>query len=768
VLKTQGLPDINKTYVGIVLFGVALVCFIWGGLYYKIQSERQLEINHALKESANYARTFEEHTVRTLKGMDQIAKDVKYEIEKEVSGIDMERLVKEVRFADPSMVQLSVANETGDLVGSNISSVAGATIKDREHFLVHREADDGKLFISKPVLGRLSGKWTIQLTRRINKSDGSFGGVVVASVDPNYFAQFYKQVDLGESSVIALIGRDGVLRVAQVGNEVSIGLDFRQRVLNEFSGGIVGNYTDKSIVDGVRRFISYRVLGEYPLIVAVGKSEAQVFQEMNERVAGYYWACGGFSVVIVLFGALLLGSIARSRRATTEQQRLSARLELATRAGGVGVWDYDVLNNNLVWDDRMFALYGIKGKDFSGAYEAWRAGLHPDDEARGDEEIQLALRGEKEFDTEFRVCWPDGSVHYIRALAIVHRAESGQPERMVGTNWDITNQKKKIEQVAQLNEQLIGMLESLETQVAERTDELQQKNSELEGAYVDLQNAHLQAVNQEKMASIGQLAAGVAHEINNPLGFAMSNFETLQKYVKRLVEVIMAYRSFRSCCLTEEPVVLQQKMEELDTMERQKKTDYILQDLKALFDDTQEGLKRVGDIVKALRVFSRVDQQGRLEEYDLNEGLRNSLIVSRNEVKFIAEVNEKLTDIPGVIAVGGQINQVLLNLLLNAAHAIKDKGMEGLGVITVRTYSDGQSVFCSISDNGMGIPAKIQKDIFNPFFTTKPVGQGTGLGLSISYDIIVNKHHGDISVNSTEGEGTTFVIRLPIKQKQPV
>ena len=172
-------------------------------------------------------------------------------------------------------------------------------------------------------------------------------------------------------------------------------------------------------------------------------------------------------------------------------------------------------------------------------------------------------------------------------------------------------------------------------------------------------------------------------------------------------------------------------------------------------------MTRVGDIVKALRMFSRIDKQGAREDYDLNEGVRNSLIVARNEIKYIAEIREELAEIPLVSAIGGQINQVLLNLILNAAYAIKEKGLPELGLITVRTYLTDGTVCCSIQDNGKGIPAEIQKDIFNPFFTTKPVGQGTGLGLSISYDIIVNKHQGKINFSSIEGEGTTFFIQLP-------
>jgi signal transduction histidine kinase len=308
------------------------------------------------------------------------------------------------------------------------------------------------------------------------------------------------------------------------------------------------------------------------------------------------------------------------------------------------------------------------------------------------------------------------------------------------------------------------MLDNLELQVEERTQELTRKNGELELAYNDLRNAQSQVIHQEKMASIGQLAAGVAHEINNPLGFVMSNFESLRKYTTRMVEVLIPLRQFRDESTRLDEKARAARAVALSELEKKQKIDYILGDVESIFSETLDGLRRVGDIVKALRLFSRVDQQGEREDYNLNEGVHNTLIVARNEIKYIAEVRENLSVVPLISAVGGQINQVLLNLMLNAAYAIKEKAIDGLGVIEVATYFDDTSVYCSVSDNGKGIPEHIKKDIFNPFFTTKPVGEGTGLGLSISYDIIVNKHHGEISLDSVEGVGTKFLIRLPINK----
>lgn len=611
----------------IVIFGLFLICLIWIGLFTKIEAEKELEKSSAIKETKNFARTFEEHTLRTIRGADQTVLFLKSEYEREGQAIDIPGYVKEGRFSSQPFVLMGVIDEKGLFAISNQVPFVPSNLSDREHFLVHVAKDSKQLFISKPVLGRSSGKWSIQMTRRINKPDGSFGGVVVISVDPFYFTEFYKELDLGPNSSVTLIGSDRIVRARQAGQNSEVGQEVRNSEFSELlEKSADGSFISRSAIDGVKRIYSFRSMKDYPLTVLVGVDEQAYYESLYQRVQGYYIVAGLVTFAILVF---ILGM-----------------------------------------------LYAI----------------------RRQQSAEIALK---------------------------------------------------------------DMLDSLEEQVDERTKELKRKNTELESAYSDLQSAQSQVIHQEKMASIGQLAAGVAHEINNPLGFTISNFETLKKYLAKIVDVLSAYRAFRCEVMEMDTARLQQKTEEIATLEQQNKVEYILNDINTLFCETQDGLTRVGDIVKALRMFSRIDKQGAREDYDLNEGVRNSLIVARNEIKYIAEIREELAEIPLVSAIGGQINQVLLNLILNAAYAIKEKGLPELGLITVRTYLTDGTVCCSIQDNGKGIPAEIQKDIFNPFFTTKPVGQGTGLGLSISYDIIVNKHQGKINFSSIEGEGTTFFIQLP-------
>lgn len=277
---------------------------------------------------------------------------------------------------------------------------------------------------------------------------------------------------------------------------------------------------------------------------------------------------------------------------------------------------------------------------------------------------------------------------------------------------------------------------------------LTRRNTELSMALDKLKLAQVQLLQQDKLAAIGQLAAGVAHEINNPLAYIDSNMHSLERHVTTMQHVLSAYR----------------KVEGFDISQSHSHSDidYILEDMPKIFAECHEGIERVSKIVKGLKLFSRIDSLREIDDYDLNLGIRTTLLVARNELKYAADVIEHLGNIPTIKANGGQINQVILNMLLNSAQAITEANRGDGGIIEIVTTSDREFVYIEISDNGNGISPEHYSKIFDPFFTTKPPGKGTGLGLSISYDIIVNKHKGEISVVSSPSVGTTFKIKLPI------
>lgn len=264
-----------------------------------------------------------------------------------------------------------------------------------------------------------------------------------------------------------------------------------------------------------------------------------------------------------------------------------------------------------------------------------------------------------------------------------------------------------------------------------------------------LEEANNQLLQSEKMASIGQLAAGIAHELNNPIGFVHSNLGTLAGYLHDIMAIIDAYDDEARKAHGQRPAALQKLREDRDF-------DFVRDDIVKLLDESRDGLGRVRKIVQDLKTFSRVGEQEWLSA-DLHQGLDSTLNIVWNELKYKCQVVRDYGDIPPVYCLISQLNQVFMNLLVNAGHAIEQKG-----TITIRTRPLPDDQVCvEISDTGSGIPADRITRIFEPFFTTKPVGQGTGLGLSVSYNII-RRHHGNIEVDSTPGVGSTFRITLPV------
>lgn len=285
-----------------------------------------------------------------------------------------------------------------------------------------------------------------------------------------------------------------------------------------------------------------------------------------------------------------------------------------------------------------------------------------------------------------------------------------------------------------------------------RERELERRHDELERTYKRLAGAQEQLLQSEKMASIGQLAAGVAHEINNPIGYVHSNLGTLREYVASLFAMIEAYGT---AIASPDPAA---HRDELRAQREKLDIDFILGDLPQLLDESREGIERVTRIVQDLKEFSHVGRNETMRPADLVKGLESTLNIVWNDLKYKAKVEKIYGDMPAVECHASEINQVFMNLLINAGQAIAERG-----VITLACGVDGEEAWVSVADTGCGIPEETLGRIFDPFYTTKPIGRGTGLGLAISYRI-VEKHHGRIEVESTVGQGTTFRVVLPVRQ----
>lgn len=381
--------------------------------------------------------------------------------------------------------------------------------------------------------------------------------------------------------------------------------------------------------------------------------------------------------------------------------------------------------------ENLTRVLGYELDELLNENDFWFNHIHPDDVAGVFSTLPYLFVEERQAYEqqayEYRFRHKNGSYIWVHDTLRLVRNTAGGALEIIGSMTDIT-QRKQIEQALNAEKEQQKLL-------------IQQ-----------LQEAQTQLLQSEKMASIGQLAAGVAHEINNPVGYVSSNLGSLQKYIEDLFMVLHAYEAIEQLA---GPDTL--TFENIQSIKKKVDIEFLETDITDLIKESLGGVRRVREIVQDLKDFSHVDE-AEWQVVDLHKGLDSTLNIVHNEIKYKANVIKEYGDIPLMECLASQLNQVFMNLLVNAAQSIENQG-----IITVRTGIKDDWVWVEVSDNGKGIPQENMNRIFEPFFTTKPVGKGTGLGLSLSYGII-KKHGGRCEVHSEIGQGTSFKVWLPVSQ----
>jgi PAS domain S-box-containing protein len=338
--------------------------------------------------------------------------------------------------------------------------------------------------------------------------------------------------------------------------------------------------------------------------------------------------------------------------------------------------------------------------------------VEEDDRGRVERALAALHSGGTSAELEYRLVARDGGLRHVRT--VVTRAGAGGEQSLRGITFDVT-ERKKLE--------------------------------------LELRQA-------QKLEAVGRLAAGVAHEINTPIQFIGDSIQSIEDGIKELTHLTERYRALLRRADGRDAHEL---LADAARAENEADLAYLLESLPAALDRSRDGVGRVATIVRSMKEFAHPDRK-EMSAVDLNRAIQSTLVIARGEYKYVADVVTELGDLPLVTCHPGEINQAVLNIVVNAAHAIGDvvKGTGNRGRITVRTRQEGEAVVVSISDTGGGIPEAVQQRIFEPFFTTKEVGKGTGQGLAVARSVIRDKHGGDLHFESEPGVGTTFVIRLPI------
>jgi two-component system, NtrC family, sensor kinase len=427
--------------------------------------------------------------------------------------------------------------------------------------------------------------------------------------------------------------------------------------------------------------------------------------------------------------------VTERKRVEEELRQSREQFELAMRGARDGIWDWDLVRNEVYFSPRWKSMLGYEPEEISSNFAEWERLIHPDDHDRAMATVRAYLEGSlPHYEMEVRMRHKNGSYRWILTRGAALREADGRPYRMAGSHTDITNRKEVERKLSEQNRRL---------------EELVQSERE---AHEAIKSAQSRMVETAKLAGLGEMVAGVAHEINNPLAFVSNNIAVLQRDLADLETLISLYREGEVELQATRPDLIEKIWEISESID----LDYTMSNLQSILARTREGLKRIHQIVKDLRTFARVDA-GEITEFDLNHGIDSTVNIVRGHAKKKdVQVKLDLGPVPAITGSAAKINQVIMNIVVNAIDA-----SETGGVVVVRSRAEPEGVRVEVEDRGTGIDPAIRERIFDPFFTTKPVGVGTGLGLSISYGI-VQDHGGRIDVDSVPGGGTTFTVHLPL------
>ncbi len=798
---------------GILGISFVLIATLWLSVEALIDRAIADKIAAATRENTNLARAFEEHTARTLAELDRILLELKDQFEEEGGRLDLPGLWAEIRPDLAISSNASVTDETGTVILTS-GPFQPVSLADREHINVHFKEDSGRLFIGKPVEARIVKQWSIPLTRRANNPDGSLKGVVALIVNPLYFSDFYKEIDIGQYGFVSLNGLDGVVRSRlargplRLGLNVSSGAVFKQ-VLKQADGVVIS----PSVSDGVERLVAYRTVRGHPLYVSVGQSTAEVLAGVRQRGLQDRVFAALATVLILLTAAGLLHAVRRLRtsrlaiaKARDAAEEASTFLRSLADNLPVSIAYIDterrirfVNRTTEIWHAQPSANLLGKTSEETG----WR---YPKVPSRG-----MARKGHLTRE-EYSVLYPDGVMRWVDVIRSPHFDEHGSVLGHFRLVVDITERKQIDEKLRENRDLLDNIIDSTPSSVFAL--DLQHRftlvNSGMARCHGKSKEALLgktlhdvfpmpaadgfQAVN-EKIIATGEATSA---EESVEFGGVSHTFQTskfaLRDTQGKIVGVAGVATDISEAKQAEEKLRQAQRIEAIGQMTGGVAHDFnnllavVLGNLELMdaaglneksrryFQPAIRAVSRGSDLVRQLLAFSRRQTLHPVPTQlaELFPSLRD--MMSRTLGETIAWEWDVAPDLLPCLIDPAQLESAILNLSINARDAMPDGG-----IIVVRAYNAivdeafaarhpdipvGRYVAVAVTDSGHGMTAEVQARAFEPFFTTKDTSRGSGLGLSMVHGF-VKQSGGSVTIDSTPQQGTTVTLYLPQSDTPP-
>jgi signal transduction histidine kinase/FixJ family two-component response regulator len=702
--------------IGVVALCALMVATIWVVLIYDLRRLQQNAMVDAQNATQNLSKTFRENVGTTLAAIDQMMIAVIEENNEAGRGLYLPAWIGSSPLLKRFGIQSTIIGPNGMSVASTVvPAPVGLDLSDRPHFRHHLDPQASQPYISVPMVGRASGKWSIQITRRIVSPDGSFGGVMVVSLDPFYFSQFFDDIDIGKDGLASLAGYDGIVRSRRtlaegaIGQDISKGELFKQ-ALRSSTGSIIS----RSVVDNVERVFSYAAVPGYPLFVNVGFATSDVFAEIDAQKNMYLIIGGGLSIIFCALGWFIARETKRKRmrdltfltEERTREQKLQLDAALNNMRDGLLMFDSD--NRAVVFNRRLIEMYKLPsekvtpGSSLREILEGQATvGMFAEDIDAYIEELAT-----QEYTGDKIVDLPDG-----RSFRIVSRTMASGG--WVSTHEDVTERRNVEKQLLELNTEL-------EERVNARTAELTKAQDHVQTA----------RVHAEKMEAIGKITGGMAHDFNNYLGIIIGNLDLVRNLPP------------------DDPLV------------------------KDLIEEAMSGALSSSELTKSLLAFSR-RQPLAARQIDVGEAVAaDAALLKRTLRSNVTLTTQVASGLWPVNIDRAQLDSCIVNLIKNANDAIPVSCDGAVVMSACNVHLDeqvaasnekivgGDYVLIAISDNGTGMSPEIAAQVFEPFFTTKPAGHGTGLGLSMVYGF-VKQSGGYVKLDSEVGRGTTVQIYLP-------